>query len=502
MASKQDVVFILEEAAERTDVALWSCIRQCIHSLRGYAFSKKRELSIAFATLSSGMQEETDKKLSFVDFNSFSIKERHKDSYFSQAAFPALNYYFGTRSSSADKLAPLVIVMHKGSLENSENYVRLSSSVYFRNARVICSAKNDWASLPSKIYRPSSGILPFTGASGTFSGNRTVKRLLVGTGVAIATAIALMLSAPYLSDAWENHKEIFIPRTYKKVYTGDSDRLIMRTEADAGAEELIRLNEGEVVESLEPGDEWEKVVFHGFEGYVHSEYLVPSSKEEYVLVNPDTMYTYGKACLQRNFVDMDGHDGYWWIEQAAANGELTAQWEMYRFYENGSFPSIERNPEKALEYLRDIDLNAQSVEEKNIVRYREMADKFESSSQKELAEKLSVKADEKERDIKAVRRQAEKRLSELSFDDDIDAASEYYKKAMDLGLDGDADYMYSLAEELGSDDEAGIYWLKEASDRYHFNASYKLGNYYFHKRDDHDSALTYFLKASSQGYGA
>ena len=62
--------------------------------------------------------------------------------------------------------------------------------------------------------------------------------------------------------------------------------------------------------------------------------------------------------------------------------------------------------------------------------------------------------------------------------------------------------MYSLAEELGSDDEDGIYWLKEASDRYHFNASYKLGNYYFHKRDDHDSALTYFLKASSQGYGA
>ena len=498
---KQNVIFILNGTPPlKTDSdCLWKYVRNAIHSIRSYSYEKKLNLSICFANLSSDQKYDLEKNLSFEDFDTFSIENEKKDEYFSKMGFSALNYFFSTSQTRHGEKQPLIIILDAEGLEDNENYSRLNSLVNFGKAKKIIVPKKIWQDGSLKLGASGRNFSFLRNFISSASQSRFAKPLLACAGAVLLLAVLLMIFVPRIASFIQNHKIPHVATVYKKVYTGDGDRLILRREGDLSAEELLRLNEGEVVMVEEEGEEWDKIYYHGFEGYVHNEYLASADEEEYVITNPDTMYTYGKSCLVNGL--QNEYDGYYWIEKSASLGEVTAQWEMYRFYENGSLPVIISDSEKALSYLYEIDRNEKSYEELEAEECRAKAKSLETTSQKDLVQKFLAKAAEKERNAKAIKRQAAKKMSELKFYSEPELASDFYKKALSLGLEGDPDYMYSLAVDTELNDEDSLSWLKKASGMGHYNSSRLLANYYFN-RDNYEPALTYFKAAAEQSSGA
>lgn len=237
---------------------------------------------------------------------------------------------------------------------------------------------------------------------------------------------------------------------------------------------------------LKKESKWSKIDYHGLIGYVHNEYLVPSSKSEYQITNPDSMYTFGKACV---FNEINFEQGYEWIKKAAEQNLISAQWELARKAEDDG------NSDEYENWLLEIDENISCYEDELCEKYRQTAKNLSTTSQKELMEKFVEKAADKEKNVKAIRRQAEKKLSEFYLKSDIDAASEFYKKAIDYGLAPDNEYMYNLAAETELNDEDSIQWLAKASGNGYVKASLFLGEYYYNRKN-YDSALKYFSRVS------
>ncbi len=502
--SEQSVIILLDDPFLLTteQKLLTRCLRNCVHALRGYAYAKKKHLSIAFATLSSDAQYDVAQTLSFSNFDSFCVDDKLVPAYFNTCGFSALNYYFSMLPNKTANL-PLVLVLHGKAVDSQQNYIRLCSLSQFVHSKKVLAFKSDWETVHKLIYSPKSlpfadAVLKLSSFVQSASQKKIFKPLLIALGSVLVLSIALMLVVPRVKSI-HNPFEVFKPVVYKSVYTGDGDRLILRDAPSRSGLELLRLNEGEVLKVLEENiadaenELWDKVVYHGFEGYVHTEYLSEGTEENYEITNPDTMYTYGKALLQNNLEDE--HDGYYWIQTAADSGEITAQWEMFKFYDNGAFPKIEKDPDKALEYLLAIDSNENPYEQEEALYCKNKAAEVEASGNNELVEKYKAKAAKKESDVKVVRRSAAKKLSQWYFSSNIDLASEYYKKALSYGLEGDGDYMYSLAIGTELNETESLEWLKKASALGHYNSTDVLATYYWNQ-NIYDEALKWFKEAT------
>lgn len=510
--SEQSVIFLLDDPSllETERTLLIRCIRNCVHSLRGYSYSKKKHLSVGFATLSSQPGDDTAQTVLLIDFDTFSVKDELLDSYFKGTGFSALNYFFSTLQVQKNDL-PLIIVLHSTAVDGQQNYQRLCSLSQFVSSKKVLAFKSDWDDVHKLIYSVQSVSLPsFDVASKmsvfvqSASQKKFFKPLLAGLGAALVVTLALLIIVPRVGRITNPFVQP-VAAVYKLVYTGDGDRLILRDAPSRSGQDLLRLNEYEALQVVEEnisdsdGELWDKVNYHGFEGYVHTEYLMGGSEEDYVITNPDTMYTYGKALLLHNLVAEN--DGYYWIRESAGLGEISAQWEMFKFYDNGAFPDIVKDPERAKEYLLAIDANENPYEAQIAQDCRKSASSNESAGYTELAQKFKAKAAEKEEEVKKIRRQAAKKLSQLYFDTDINLASAYYKKALSYGLSGDADYMYSLAVGTDLSDEESIWWLEKASALGHYKSTDILATFYWN-RENYDEALKWFKAGVKQSDSA
>lgn len=337
---------------------------------------------------------------------------------------------------------------------------------------------NSLQSLPDKIFGKHS-FNPHFSAVGFFSSAKeTIGQNKKKVCVAAALVLLALIAIPLLNFL---HLD-----TYEKVYTGDGDRLVMRENGDLQEKEIIRLNEDETVLVLKKESVWSKIDYHGLTGYVHNEYLVPSSKAEYQITNPDSMYTFGKACI---FNEINAEQGYEWIKKAAQQNLITAQWELARKAEDDG------NDDEYENWLLEIDGNESCYEDKLCEKYRQTAKNLSTTSQKELMEKFIEKAADKEKNVKSIRRQTAKKLSEFYLKSDIDAASKFYAKAIEYGLTPDNEYMYNLAVGTDLNDEDSIQWLAKASGNGYVKASLFLGKYYYSKKN-YGSALKYFSRVS------
>lgn len=478
MLLKQDVIFILDDEDFLKDENFFISLRQSLYSLRDYSFKKNVSLRIAFSKLSD---DEKDENLKFYDFDSFAFSEEEKSAYFSQSGFAALNYYFSvTPPSQANikQLKPIVIIFQNQEISHKDNFSRISCLTPFIKSKKITVNANSLQSLPDKIFGKHS-FNPHFSAVGFFSSAKeTIGQNKKKVCVAAALVLLALIAIPLLNFL---HLD-----TYEKVYTGDGDRLVMRENGDLQEKEIIRLNEDETVLVLKKESVWSKIDYHGLTGYVHNEYLVPSSKAEYQITNPDSMYTFGKACI---FNEINAEQGYEWIKKAAQQNLITAQWELARKAEDDG------NDDEYESWLLEIDGNESCYEDKLCEKYRQTAKNLSTTSQKELMEKFIEKAADKEKNVKSIRRQTAKKLSEFYLKSDIDAASKFYAKAIEYGLTPDNEYMYNLAVGTDLNDEDSIQWLAKASGNGYVKASLFLGKYYYSKKN-YDSALKYFSRVS------
>ncbi len=486
MSCIRNVLFVLDEKRLSCEEELWAVLRKSLYVLRKFSFKKNINLSVAFASLDG-----SGELLALHDFDTFAFEAEKRNSYFN-FGIPALKDSF---SSITTSYSQLVVFLSGG--EGSVNPAQkeaLFSQAAFKDALTINLNKSEWKNLPEKLNEA------FSSKKNAVRSKFSKKNLIVASVsvAALCVLVALAILATSLLGSGSGGKAFGKKIVYKKVYTGDGDRLILRKEASLDSSEILRLNEGEAVVFVSEEDGFDKVSYHGFTGFVRSGWLVPAEKEEYPITDPDSMFAYGKACHLHNLEDVSPYE---WIQKAACCGLIAAQWEMYRIYENGSSYEIQKDAEKASEYLELAYNNSVPYETKEAERFRASAKRFEAEGDKEAAKKFNSKADEKERTVKLTSRQVAKELSFANLGSDSSLASNYYKKALEYGLSGDADYMHSLAENLGFESDDGIWWLKKASELGKYESSLELGSYYF-DRSKWDSSLYYFKAASKQNVGA
>lgn len=469
----QDVLFLCdnEECLSKPD--FWKQMRLSLYDLRNFAFNHETSVRVNFSVISETPNADFD----FHDLDTFSISKENQKDLFSKHTWEDLKTFIKNgKSSELDYL--LKIIYLKSSDTSPELYddAELYSILKLqkvRTAMIHFSKENDYSAAIHKAVNKRT-----TKFWGMFS-KKAVSFFCAG--ICIAAFIACIpLFARYIES-----RSI----EYEKVYTGDGDRLIMREKQSKDSQEIIRLYEDEVVQIVNRGEEWNEVNYHGLTGFCHNEYLAPATKTEYIITNPEAKFLYGTAC--RKYIDSSDIDGIKWIKEAAEEGVIRASWELANYYKDLELQQVE---------LKRIYTTQKSIEEQNIALWKELAAKYKEQDNKEFYIKFTNKAKELETDVKAIRQQTARRLSEYYFDnDDIDLASSYYKKAIELGLKPKNDYMYNLAIHADLSDEESVYWLTKASDSGHGKSSYQLAEW---KYDDglYREAIKYYGRAYDYGY--
>ena len=148
-----------------------------------------------------------------------------------------------------------------------------------------------------------------------------------------------------------------------------------------------------------------------------------------------------------------------YIKKAAESNLIAAKWELYR-----------QNDE--VNILKEIDKESNPYENTVITYYSKRADVEEKVNKDQtLADKFRRMAREQKENLEAIKRQAAKKLSEYYFDKDIKKAAEYYELAIERGLKGDDEYMYSLAKKLDPNLESS------ESQKWYRKTSYYIDSY-------------------------
>lgn len=267
-------------------------------------------------------------------------------------------------------------------------------------------------------------------------------------------------------------------RVYKKVYTGDGDRLILRTEPAQGADELIRLNEDEVVQLLSDDGYWAYVEYHGFSGYVKSQYLIEAKRKDYIIDNPDSMYNYGLACL--NF-DNQPQDGESWIKKAADQGLLLAQWEMKKIYREDEVQN--------LYWLETVAQNNSPYEMILIPRWIHEQRLADEAGNSEVVNKYEAKINERSKNIDDIKFAALSKLAWEYLDKDPDKAGEYFLQSFKWGKFTDGEFIESLVNKF--EGQKRIEWLEKAYAVGSTTAAWELAEYYWEEGNQGNAVTCY-----------
>ena len=472
----QDVLFLCDKEECLSKPDFWKQMRLSLYDLRNFAFNHETSVRVNFSVISETSNADFD----FHDLDTFSISKENQKDLFSKHTWEDLKAFIKNGKSSELDYS-LKIIYLKSSDESPELYedAELYSILKLQRVRMTTARS-------AVINNYSDSI------------HKTVNKKAISIGKVFSKKVVGFLCAGIFIAAVVSCIPLFVRKQeidsaeYEKVYTGDGDRLIMREEPSKDSQEMIRLYEDEVVQVLNRGEEWDEVIYHGLTGFCHNEFLVPAEKTEYTITNSEAKFLYGMAC--RKYIDSSDIDGIEWIKNAADEGVIRASWELANYYEDLDLQ---------LEELERIDTTENFIEEQNIVLWRELADAYKNDGNEELGIKYTNKEKELENDVKTIRQQTARRLSEYYFENDdnydVDLASAYYKKAIELGLKPKNDYMYDLAMDENISDEETIWWLTKASDNGHGKSSYELAEW---KYDDglYREAIKYYGRAYEYGY--
>ena len=469
----QDVLFLLDDEECLSKPDFWKQMRLSLYDLRNFAFNHETSVRVNFSVIS----ETQNIDFKFHDLDTFSISKENQKDLFSKHTWEDFKSFIKNGKSSELDYS-LKIIYLKSSDASPELYEdeELHSILKLQRVRMATARSAAIANYSNSIHKTvNKKVINF----GKIFSKKVVGFLC--TGIFIAAIISCI---PFFI-----RQQKIDSTEYEKVYTGDGDRLIMREEPSSDSQEMIRLYENEVVQIQNHGEEWDEVIYHGLTGFCHNEYLVPAEKSEYTITNSEAKYLYGMAC--RKYIDSSDVDGIEWIKEAAEEGVIHASWELVSYY---------ADLDLQLQELKRIDTNENSIEEKNIVLWKKQAEEYKNQDNKEFYIKFTNKAKELENDVKTIRQQTARRLSEYYYDnDDIDLASSYYKKAIELGVKPKNDYMYDLAMDTNISDEETIWWLTKASDNGHGKSSYELAERK-NKTGLYRDAIKYYGRAYDYGY--
>lgn len=476
----QEVLFISENNDFDND--FYSQLRLFLYELRSSAFRQNLSVSLGFCTLKS-----TDtlalEKIQFQELDNFSISKQNQTELFQPIKIESLHCWLKDFESTPNAFPPKIIYLKKPDTQSL--LINLTTSLLVRQKKVVL--KEIDITKKTQIAR---------GVTGTIRKEATkFGRLITKKSVAIVAAvclgIALISCMPLLV------QKIILSRIeYQKVYTGDGDRLILRKEGSLAADEIVRLNEDECVQVVEKGGEWTQVNYHGLTGFCHSEYLVEATKEEYVITNPDSKFSYGKACIR--FLQQTEVNGYEWIQQAADDGVLRAKWALYGYYDKGT-DVIAKDEYRSLEILKNIYSYSNNCAEENEIRqWKQLATKYDNSGNKELAKKYTEKAKDRERNINEIRQQTAKKFSDYYFKSDVPASARYYKEALEKGLKADKDIIQTFALSDKLDRIGKKFWVDKAIE----SGNGKVAFAYAQECEEASptDSVTYYKKAYNLGY--
>lgn len=422
-------------------------IRYCLYELRNSSFNDDCNYTLAFVKYGQASS------VPLYDLDTFSINKDNQDSIF--------------------------VETDEENLKNFDRVIKYSQTS-FEPSQVMKLIKNPGKNEKTKKADKSEK---------SEKGKKTKKTPIVLGIIITIIAVCLIFSSLPLA--------IYMVRQnishYKKVYTGDGDRLILRTEPDTSASELLRLNEDEVVRVVEEDLYWDQVEYHGFIGYVKNQYLQKALSNEYEITNPDSMFNYGVACL--NFGDLP-QNGETWIKKAADSNLLQAQWEMKKIYREDDVEN--------LYWLKRVADNSYPYEYKLINEWTGKRDIAQARGETEIANKYIGKIDERNQWIKDIYFAAFTRLAREYLDTNPALAGDYYWKAKEWG-DVDLDFIETLIDKFEGDEK--ITWLEKAFSLGSTKAAWELASYY-DKNGDYAKALVcyetcyknYYERSESAGY--
>lgn len=410
--SSQDVVFVA--VGEVDDKLIEPVLRRCLYTLRDYSFKKNIPVRLSFCSLLN----KDDRPLDFHELDAFAY--RTGVSYFSTSGKVGLYDFIDERYGGP---LPLIVYLGGGKSGVTETAVCVSAK------------GNEYRNLPRKIERALNRPSP------------KKQKFLLWTEVACLALFAIICGIitikiknkkTELLTVVEQKDEI----DYVRVYTGDGDRLILRVNGEEDAPEIMRIREDEVLARIADRGAWTEVEYHGLHGYVHSQWLSTTYEKNgkthkitdhnYEIKDIVSQYAFGKAALEQGYSAI----GMSYIKKAAESNLIAAKWELYR-----------QNDEVSI--LKEIDKESNPYENTVITYYTKRADVEEKvNNDAKLADKFRRMAREQRENLEAIKRQAAKKLSEYYFDKDIKKAAEYYELAIERGLKGDDEYMYSLAKKF------------------------------------------------------
>ncbi len=467
----QDVIFLCDKDEYLSNSNFWKQMRLSLYDLRNFAFNHETSVRVNFSVISETSNADFD----FHDFDTFSISKEKQEGLFSKHSWNDLKTFIKNGKSSELDYSLKIIYLKSSDtspelFEDTELYSILKLQ-RVRMTTVRSAAINDYSASIHKIVNKKTTNI------GKIFSKKAVGFLCAGIFIAAVISCIPIFVRQHESNSIK----------YEKVYTGDGDRLIMRKEPSKDAREIIRLYENEVVQIVNRGDEWDEVNYHGLRGFCHNEYFVTAEKNGYIITNPEAKFLYGMSCLK--YIDSSDIDGIKWIQEAAEEGVIKASRELVDYYNGSDY----------LNELLRIDQSTNSIEDRNIILWKEQADGYKKQDNKELYKKFTNKSKELETEVKTIRQWTADHLSKYYYGNNNNLASSYYQRAIELGLKPSNDYMYNLARCADLSYEESVRWLAKASDDGHGKSSYELGE---KKIDDgaYREAIKYYGRAYDYGY--
>ena len=409
-------------------------IRYCLYELRNSSFDDDCQYSLSF--VKNGEPSE----VSLYDLDTFSLGKQNQDSIFQGCDLQNLKGYDFVFYYSNTHFEPSKVMQF---INNSQEKEAPEKTVTpEKTAEPKETVKPEKTPKPEKIKKSRKPVNPL--------------KIIIP----IIAACLILTLIPLISHSVK--QEI---STYKKVHTGDGDRLILRTEPDRSASELLRLNEGEVVRIITEGEVWSNVEYHDFLGYVKNEYLADATKEEYQIVNPDSMYNYGLACINTKNILLDGEA---WIKKASDQNLLQAQWELKRINRD--------DDEKNLYWLKAVAENSNPYEYTLIDEWTQSRDMAEARGETDIAKNFDSKIKERNQWVKDIYYAAFTRLANEYLDSNPSLAGDYYLKSEEWSDYPDLDFIETLAEKFTGAEK--IKWLEKAYSLGRTSVAWQLAAYY------------------------
>ncbi len=405
-------------------------IRYCLYELRNSSFNDNCSYSLAFVKSGESSQ------ISLYELDTFSINKQNQDSIFQQADEANLKDFYRVIKYSQTGFKPeQVMKLIKNPVKPQKETKKKKSPVLLKILIPILAACLILSSLPAIFY-------------------------LINLNSVV----------------------------YKRVYTGDGDTLLLRAEPKSVdlTDILLRLNEGEVVQIITEGGYWAHVEYHGFVGYVTSQYLIEAKASDYVITNPASMYAYGLAC--REYDDFS-EDGITWIKNAAFKNLLQAQWKLRDIYRE--------NDSEYLFWLHAVAENGAPYEEIIINELKNSRDIADQNGRSNVVEKYNIKIEEEEKIIKDIKFAALSKLAWEYLDKDPEKAGDYYLKSLEYGTFSESDFYNSFTEKL--EGEQRIQWLEKAYVYGIPAAAFELASYY-DENGDFANALACYRTSYDNNY--